>query len=328
MATADPPAPPTARPGAGRRERRRTQKPDIPHENRPGFFGRLWKERSAYVFILPGVLIFSVFTLAALIFAVYLTFHRWSIIEPEKPYVGLTNYRDLIHDERFTQSVLNTAYFTGAAVPLQMAIGLFLALLLNLPFRFRGMFRTAFYLPVVTPFVVSAILWKWLYNGDYGLFNYYLMKGHIVDQPLLWLSDKNLAMPAVILMTVWSSVGFSMVVYLAGLQAIPTELYESARLDGAGPLRRLRYITIPMLRPTTIFLLVLGIIGSMQVFTQIYIMTSGGPVNKTTTMVYYMYLWAFKYYDMGYATTLAMALFVMLLVFTGLQLRLARRGEL
>ena len=328
MATADPPAPPTARPRTGQRGRRRTPKPDIPHENRPGFFGRMWKERSAYVFILPGVLIFSVFTLAALIFAIYLTFHRWSIIEPEKPYVGLTNYRDMVNDERFTQSVLNTAYFTGAAVPLQMAIGLFLALLLNLPFRFRGMFRTAFYLPVVTPFVVSAILWKWLYNGDYGLFNYYLMKGHIVDQPLLWLSDKNLAMPAVILMTVWSSVGFSMVVYLAGLQAIPTELYESARLDGAGPLRRLRYITIPMLRPTTIFLLVLGIIGSMQVFTQIYIMTSGGPVNKTTTMVYYMYLWAFKYYDMGYATTLAMALFVMLLVFTGLQLRLARRGEL
>jgi len=288
----------------------------------------MWKERSAYVFLLPGVLIFSVFTLAALIFAIYLTFHRWSIIEPEKPYVGLTNYRDMVHDERFTQSVLNTVYFTGASVPLQMAIGLFLALLLNLPFRFRGIFRTAFYLPVVTPFVVSAILWKWLYNGDYGLFNYYLLKGHIIDEPLLWLSDKNLAMPSVILMSVWASVGFSMVCYLAGLQAIPTELYESARMDGAGPLKRLRYITLPMLRPTTIFLLVLGIIGSLQVFTQIYIMTSGGPVNKTTTMVYYMYLWAFKYYDMGYASTLAFALFLMLLVFTAFQLRLARRGEL
>jgi multiple sugar transport system permease protein len=320
MATAEAPAP--------SRSRRRVSKPEIPHENRPGFLGRLWKERSAYVFILPGALIFSVFTLAALIFAIYLTFHRWSIIEPEKPYVGLTNYRDMIHDDRFVTSVLNTAYFTGAAVPLQMIIGLLLALLLNLPFRFRGLFRTAFYLPVVTPFVVSAILWKWLYNGDYGLFNYYLLKGHIVDHPLLWLSDKNLAMPAVILMTVWSSVGFSMVCYLAGLQAIPVELYESAKLDGAGPLRRLFHITIPMLRPTTIFLLVLGIIGSMQVFTQIYVMTSGGPVNKTTTMVYYMYQWAFRYFDMGYASTLAFALFVMLLAFTGLQLRLARRGEL
>jgi multiple sugar transport system permease protein len=174
---------------------------------------------------------------------------------------------------------------------------------------------------------VSALLWKWLYNGQYGLFNYYLMKGHIIDQPLLWLSDKNLAMPSVVLMSVWSGVGFSMVVYLAGLQAIPEQLYESAMLDGAGTLRRLWYITIPMLRPTTLFLLVISIIGSLQVFTQIFVMTNGGPVNKTETMVYYMYLWAFKYYDMGYASTLAFALFAMLLVFTAFQLRLFRDGD-
>jgi multiple sugar transport system permease protein len=207
-----------------------------------------------------------------------------------------------------------------------MIIGLFLAVLLNQPLRGRALFRTAYYLPVVTPFVVSALLWKWLYNGDFGLFNYYLMKGHIIDEPLLWLSDQNLAMPAVVLMSVWSGVGFSMVIYLAGLQGIPHELYESATMDGAGALRRLRYITIPMLRPTTLFLLVMGIIGSLQVFTQIFVMTSGGPVNKTTTMVYYMYLWAFKYYDMGYASTLAFALFAMLLVFTAFQLRLFKNG--
>jgi multiple sugar transport system permease protein len=122
-------------------------------------------------------------------------------------------------------------------------------------------------------------------------------------------------------------VGFNMVVYLAGLQSIPGELYESAMIDGAGALRRLRHITIPMLRPTTLFLLVIGIIGSLQVFTQIFVMTSGGPVNKTTTMVYYMYLWAFKYYDMGYASTLAFALFAMLLVFTAFQLKLFRQAD-
>jgi multiple sugar transport system permease protein len=291
------------------------------------FFRIVWRERSAYLFLTPGAVIFSIFTLAALIFAIYLTFHRWSIIEPDKPYVGLQNYEDMIHDERFVQSVINTIYFTGASVPLTMVIGLALALLLNQPIRGRGFFRTAYYLPVVTPFVVSALLWKWLYNGDFGLFNYYLMKGHIIDEPLLWLSDKNLAMPAVVMMTVWSGVGFSMVVYLAGLQSIPAQLYESARIDGAGTLRRIWYITIPMLRPTTLFLLVIGIIGSLQVFTQIFLMTSGGPVNKTTTMVYYMYLWAFKYYDMGYASTLAFALFIMLLVFTAFQLRLFRRSE-
>ena len=294
--------------------------------NRRSLPARVWKERSAYVFLLPGILIFSVFTLAALIFAVYLTFHRWSIIEPDRPFVGLTNYRDMIHDKQFTGSVLNTVYFSGASVPLSMAIGLLLALLVNLPLRLRSVFRTAFYLPVVTPFVVSAILWKWLYNGDYGLFNYYLLKGHLIDGPLLWLSDKNLAMPAVILMSVWAGTGFSMVVYLAGLQAIPEELYESARLDGANAWQRLRYITIPMLRPTTLFLLVMGIISSLQVFTQIFVMTNGGPVNRTTTMVYYMYLWAFKYFDMGYASTLAFALFLMLLVFTALQLRFTRQG--
>jgi multiple sugar transport system permease protein len=286
---------------------------------------RIWRERSAYLFLAPGIIVFSVFTLAALVFAFYLTFHRWSIIEPAKPFVGLTNYRDMMHDERFAQSVVNTVYFTGASVPLSMAIGLGLAVLLNLPIRFRAVFRTAYYLPVVTPFIVSALLWKWLYNGDYGLFNFYLLKAHVIDEPLLWLSSQNLAMPAVILMSVWSGVGFSMVVYLAGLQSIPGELYESAMIDGAGPLKRLRYITIPMLRPTTLFLLVIGIIGSLQVFTQIFVMTSGGPVNKTTTMVYYMYLWAFKYYDMGYASTLAFALFAMLLAFTAFQLRLFRQ---
>ncbi|WP_193607843.1 carbohydrate ABC transporter permease [Nocardioides lijunqiniae] len=287
---------------------------------------RIWRERSAYLFIAPGMIIFSVFTLAALAFAFYLTFHRWSIIEPDKPYVGTQNYEDMIHDERFVTSILNTIYFTGASVPLTMIIGLCLALLLNQPLRGRAIFRTAYYLPVVTPFVVSSLLWKWLYNGDYGLFNYYLVKGHIIDEPLLWLSDKDLAMPAVVLMTVWSGVGFSMVIYLAGLQAIPHELYESAKLDGAGTLQRIRHVTIPLLRPTTLFLLVMGIIGSLQVFTQIFVMTSGGPVNKTTTMVYYMYQWAFKYYDMGYASTLAFALFAMLLVFTGFQLRLFRDG--
>ncbi|MEV4076885.1 carbohydrate ABC transporter permease [Nonomuraea fuscirosea] len=294
--------------------------------NRHGLPARVWKERSAYVFLLPGMVIFSVFTLAALVFAVYLTFHRWSIIEPDKPFVGLDNYRDMMHDERFVESVLNTVYFSGASVPLSMVTGLLLALLVNLPLRMRGLFRAAFYLPVVTPFVVSAILWKWLYNSDYGLFNYYLLQAHLIDDPLLWLSDKNIAMPAVILMSVWAGAGFSMVVYLAGLQAIPQELYEAARIDGAGAWHRLRYVTIPMLRPTTLFLLVMGIISSLQVFTQIFVMTNGGPVNRTTTMVYYMYLWAFKYFDMGYASTLAFALFLMLLVFTALQLRLARRG--
>jgi multiple sugar transport system permease protein len=285
------------------------------------------REYSAYLFIAPGLLVFSLFTVFALLFAFYLTFHEWSIIEPDKPFVGLQNYSDMVNDERFRRSILNTLYFTGASVPLGMLAGLAIALLLNQPLRGRGLLRTLYFLPVVTPFVVVAIIWKWLYNGDYGLFNYYLLKTHLISEPLAWLSDKNLAMPGVVLMTVWSSVGFSMVVYLAGLQAIPEELYEAARVDGAGPWARLRHITLPMLRPTTLFLAVMGIIGSFQVFTQIFVMTSGGPVDRTTTMVFFIYESAFKFFEMGYASTLAFALFAMLLAFTVMQLRLYRRAE-
>jgi multiple sugar transport system permease protein len=185
-----------------------------------------------------------------------------------------------------------------------------------------------FFLPNITPLVVVAIIWKWLYNGDFGLFNYYLLKTNLIHDPLLWLSDKNLAMPAVVLMAVWNSVGFSMVIYLAGLQAIPEEFYEAAKVDGAGPIARFRHITFPMLRPSTVFLVVIMIIYSFQVFTQIFVMTNGGPVDRTTTVVYYIYESAFKFYEMGYASTIAFALFVMLLVFTALQIRLQRRAAL
>ena len=288
---------------------------------------RMRREWSAYLFLAPGVIVFSVFTVAALVFAVYLTFHEWNILQPEKPYIGLQNYRDMLHDEHYRRSIINTLYYTGGSVPLTMLGGLVVALLLNQPIRFRGLFRTMYYLPVVTPFVVAAILWKWLYNSSYGLFDYYLLKAHLIDQPLLWLADKDLAMPSVILMSVWGGVGFSMVVYLAGLQSIPGELYEAAKVDGAGAFNRLRYITIPMLRPTTLFLLVVGIIGSFQIFTQIFIMTKGGPVERTTTMVYYIYQSAFQFFDMGYASTLAFALFAITLVFTLIQLWLHRKAD-
>ena len=282
---------------------------------------------TAYLFLSPGLILFSIFTVFALGFSFYLTFHEWNIIEPDKPFVGLQNYRDMIDDESFRRSVINTVYFTSATVPLTMLVGLSIALLLNRPIRARGLFRTLYFLPVVTPFVVVSIIWKWLYNSQYGLFNYYLLKARLIDEPLGWLSDQNLAMPAVILMSVWSGVGFSMVVYLAGLQSVPAELYEAADVDGASAFSKLRYITVPLLRPTTLFLLVIGVIGSFQIFTQIFVMTSGGPVERTTTMVYYIYQSAFKFYQMGYASTLAWALTVMLLGFTILQVRLYRQAD-
>ena len=283
------------------------------------------REWSAYVFLLPGFLIFSVFTVFALGFTIYLSFHEWQIVSVEKPYVGLQNYDDMVHDERFRHAVINTFYFTGAVVPLQMLGGLAIALLLNTGLRGRVFLRTIYYLPAVTPFVVSAIVWKWFYNADFGLFNFYLLKTGLIDAPVSFLSDKNLAMPSVIVMTVYGGIGVAMGVYLAGLQSIPDELYEAARVDGAGPWSRLRHITIPMLRPTTVFLAVIGIIFAFQQFTQVFVMTRGGPVDKTTTMLYYIYQSAFQFFEMGYASAIAFTLFLMLLVFSVLQLRLYRQ---
>jgi multiple sugar transport system permease protein len=283
------------------------------------------REWTAYLFLLPGFLIFSVFTVFALGFTFYLSFHEWEIVSVDKPYVGLQNYTDMIHDERFRQTIINTFYFSGAVVPLQMLFGLAIALLLNTGLRGRVFLRTVYYLPAVTPFVVSAIVWKWFYNGDFGIFNFYLLKAGLIDAPVSFLSDQNLAMPSVIAMTVWGGVGFSMVVYLAGLQSIPEELYEAAKVDGAGPWARLRHITIPMLRPTTLFLAVIGIIFAFQQFTQVFIMTRGGPVDKTTTMLFYIYESAFQFFEMGYASALAFTLFLMLLVFSVLQMRLYRQ---
>ena len=283
------------------------------------------RQWSAYLFLAPVLLLFAVFTFFSVGYAFYLSFHQWNILEPVKPFVGLDNYRRLVQDDRFHEAVVNTLYYTVASVPLTIGFGLFIALLLNNQIRARGLFRAFFYLPVITPLVIASIIWKWVYNGDFGLFNYYLIKLHLIDEPLLWLSDQNLAMPAVIITSVWKSVGFAMVVYLAGLQAIPEEYYDAAKIDGATGWRRLRDITVPLLSTTTMFLVVVSVLGSFQVFTQIFVMTGGGPLGSTRTVVWYIYQTAFKNFDMGYAAALAFALFAMMFGFTLVQFRFLRR---
>lgn len=295
-------------------------------ERRGGVLREMRKQWSAYMFIAPTMLLFAVFTVAAVAYAFYLSFHQWNILEPIKPFVGLDNYQRLIQDDRFGGSIINTIVYTVVSVPVTMGLGLLIALLLNNQIRGRALFRTLFYLPVITPLVIAAIVWKWVYNGDYGLLNYYLLQIGIIREPLRWLSDPNLAMPAVITTSVWKGVGFSMVVYLAGLQAIPEDYYDAAKIDGADGLRRLKDITIPLLGPTTLFQLVVGVLGALQVFTEIYIMTSGGPLRRTTTIVYNIYTTAFKNFDMGYAAAMAFGLFALMFVFTLFQMRVMR-GE-
>ena len=290
-----------------------------------GVLRQMRKQWTAYLFIAPGLLIFGVFTVFAVAYAFYLSFHQWNVLEPQKPFVGLDNYARLFDDERFRQAVLNTVYYTAATVPLSIVLGLLIALLLSQQIRARGFFRTLFYIPVITPLVIAAIIWKWVYNGDYGLLNYYLIKIGLIDEPLLWLSSKSLAMPAAIIMWVWKTVGFVMVVYLAGLQAIPQDYYDAAKVDGAGSWRRLRDVTIPLLATTTFFLVIIQALGSFQAFTQIFVLTNGGPVGRTTTIVFYIYQHAFKSFDMGYASAMAFAMFAMVFAFTLLQMRSFRR---
>ena len=291
-----------------------------------GVLRQMRKQWSAYLFLAPTMILFGVFTVAAVIYAFYLSFHEWNILEPAKPYVGLDNYSRLLGDERFGGAIVNTLYYTAASVPLTMGIGLLIALLLNNQIRARGFFRTLFYLPVVTPLVIAAIIWKWVYNGDFGLLNYYLIQFGTIDEPLLWLADPNLAMPAVIITSIWKSVGFSMVVYLAGLQSIPEDYYDAAKVDGAVGWQRLKDITIPLLSSTTLFLAVVSVLGAFQVFTEIFIMTNGGPLGRTTTIVFHIYQTAFKFFDMGYASAMAFGMFAMMFAFTLVQLRVMR-GE-
>ena len=286
-------------------------------------FRQIRKNWSAYLFLAPGLLHFAIFTVFAVTFAFYISFHEWNIIKPDKPYVGLENYLKLFQDPRFIRAVTNTLTFM-VGIPLGLASGLSVALLLNTKVRGQAIYRTLFYIPVVTPLVVSSIIWKWVYQGDYGLLNYYLLKLGIIEHKITWLADPNLALPALIIMMVWGGTGGTMVIYLAGLQSIPEEMYDSAKVDGANALQRLFYITIPLLRPTTFFLFITSVIGTFQIFTEVYIMTNGGPLNRTTTVGYYLYTKAFRELNMGYATAMAFVLFAMIFVFTLLQWKYTR----
>jgi multiple sugar transport system permease protein len=295
----------------------------------PAGFGqvlrKIRKEWTAYLFLAPSLIQLSMFFAFPVIFSFYLSFHEWNIIEPERPFVGLNNYTRLLSDRRIHQAILNTIYYTVVSVPLTLACGLLIALLLNNQIRGRGIFRAIFYLPGVTSAVAVAIVWKWIFNGDFGLINYYLTWLGLISEPIRWLTDPILAMPSVIVVSVWAGVGGSMIIYLAGLQAIPEEIYDAAKVDGAGPIRRLFSITIPLLTPSTFYLLIISVIWGFQEFGRPYLLTAGGPAGRTTTIAYYLYTSAFKNFEMGYAAAISYLLVAMIFVFTLLNMRFAYR---
>jgi multiple sugar transport system permease protein len=273
-----------------------------------------------YLFIAPWLIGFVLFVAGPMIAAIVLAMMRWDLIG-SPTWVGLANFRRLFTNPLVRVSLWNTAFYTFLSVPLQLMVALGTALLLNQRLRFQSVFRTAFYLPSVMPAVANAVLWLWLLNPEIGLANALLrMLGLPQSQ---WIYDPATAKPTFILMSLWG-VGNTMIVFLAGLQGVPVSLYEVADLDGANWWQRFRHVTLPMLSPVILFNLIIGIIASFQVFTSALLLTNGGPQNATLFTVLYIYRLGFEQSNMGMATALSWLLFLVILVFSLIQLRLSR----
>ena len=275
-----------------------------------------------YLFTLPYLIFFTVFVAYPVGFAFYLTFHSWNIVRPEKPFVGFRNYERLLSDELFYKALQNTLIFLVVHIPLQIAVALLLAVVLNQKIPGRAFFRVAFFLPFVTSGAIISLIWLRLYADD-GLLNNAL---NSVGLPALgWLSSPRLAMPSIAIMATWKNVGYYLMIFLAALQAIPGQLYEESYLNGANAWQRFYYITLPLLNPAMVLVVVLSTIGGFSLFVEPFVMTGGGPVDSTLSIVLYLYRQAFQFLRMGYAATLGVALALIIFAVTLLQRRLVER---
>ncbi|HEX6938610.1 MAG TPA: sugar ABC transporter permease [Longimicrobiales bacterium] len=283
--------------------------------------------RAGWLFIAPAVGLITVFFFLPVAAALVLSltdFDIYAIADPSNlRFVGLRNYVELLRNPVFWTAVRNTFYFALVGGPLTVAVSLGAALLLNArAARFKAVFRTIYFAPFVTTLVAVAIVWRYLYHPQYGLLNYVL--GWFGIEPIEWLSDPRWAMPAIILLAVWKNFGYNMLIFIAGLQTIPRSLYEAAELDGAGALGRFRHVTLPNLAPTFLFVGVITMIGYFQLFAEPYVMTAGGPLRSTTSLVLLMYEEGFRWWRMGAAAAIAFVLFLIVLAWTRLQFRLQR----
>lgn len=275
-----------------------------------------------FLFLAPSLVPLLAFMVAPMLSSIGLSLLSWDLLSPAR-WVGLSNYRELIHDGTFHAALLHTLYFIGGYLPLTFVGGLALALGLNQRLKGIAWVRTVYFLPVVTSWVVVALVWKWLLNPQFGFVNR-LLDFVGVHGPGWWL-DPHWAMPAIILASAWKDLGFTMVIFLAGLQAIPEEYYEAAALDGAGRWSRFRNVTLPLLSPASFFVVVISLINNFQVFDQVQVMTQGGPAGSTNVVVQQIVQNAFSYGRMGYAAAMSWTLFAVILVVTVAQLRLQKR---
>jgi multiple sugar transport system permease protein len=289
---------------------------------------RLARTLSPYIMISPSLLLMAALILLPLLRGIYMSFTEVNIMgHGEMRFIGLANYAELINDPIFRVTLLNTVVWTLSVVFFQYFIGLFIALLLNEPIPLRGLFRGLVLVPWVVPTVVAALVWRWIYVPDFGILNHILRSLGVIDQPLTWLSDANLAMPAVIAVGVWKWVPFMAIVLLSGLQSIPQELYDSAEVDGASTLQRFWHITMPHLYYLSGIVTMLSVIWTFNHFDIVYVMTRGGPANATHLLSTYAYLSAFTFIDFGYASVLSVFMLVVLLLFAMIYYQLLKRGS-
>lgn len=275
-----------------------------------------------YLFLLPALVLLGVFFLWPAVTAVQLAFYEYRVVSPAE-FVGLDNFSRMLSDPRFFTALKNSGLYLVGMLPILVGVPLLLAVLVNLPLRGIKVFRLVYYLPVVTSMVAIAIAWNYVYH-ERGMLNWLLSSLGLLDRPVQYLLDPGWALPALILVESWKSLGYYMMIYLAGLQSIPRELYEAAEVDGAGAWQRLRSITVPMLRPYTAVVMVLAALEAMQIFTSVFVMTQGGPQDATLSLGYYIYDEAFRRFNMGYASAMGLVLWAILVVFSLVSYRLTR----
>jgi multiple sugar transport system permease protein len=276
---------------------------------------------SPFLYLAPFLLFFIVFQIYPIFQGLYVSLTKWDLATPPR-FIGLANYAGLLKDTLFWTALRNTSLFVALNAPLAVVVPLGLALLVNEPILGRGIFRSAFSTPLMISVATVGVLWQWFYNPAFGLINYYLGLVGLPGQN--WLSQTGWAMIAVVVTTVWWTSGFNMILFLAGLQDIPEHLYDAAKIDGAGSWGLFRYVTIPGLRATLLFVGVTTIIGSFRVFGQVFVMTNGGPFDSTRTIVQHIYESGFRYFKMGVASSVAWVLFGIVLIFTFIQFRLLK----
>ncbi|NOU97819.1 ABC transporter permease subunit [Paenibacillus sp. LMG 31456] len=280
----------------------------------------------AYYFLLPAIIGFGIFTAVPLVTSLVISFYEWNTLSSPK-FIGFGNFIKIFTEDKiFWIALENTFWYAVGVVPLSIALGLAAALLLNQKILGIALWRTVYFLPVMTSTVAISLVWKWLYNPDVGLINV-LLREFGVQNPPTWLTSTTWALPSIIIVTIWKTIGYNMVIFLAGLQNVPKELYEAAEIDGSSKWNMFWKITLPLLRPTTFFITVISIIHSFQVFGYALIMTEGGPGASTNTLVLYIYQQGFKYFNMGYASAIAWVLFLILLIVTMIQSYVNHRRE-